>query len=281
MFTDTENTKIQSVPVKFREADLSLYPPSNWPDFEYWFFATIREDEIKGERIYLPVIWTAYYKNVCNYGNDKNAIKVLQNFLNTLDTAKKYFAIVQFDDGILNDISHLDIKVFSMAGGRKDYGLPLICQPHAIKFNNKRDIFCSFVGRITNPIRQEIVNAYTGKQGYNVSINNHSLPDYCRILSRSVFSLCPRGYSATSFRIMEAIEQGSIPVYVSDEFYEPHGVDFNTYGIKIHTFDYRDIDKILHSISKEEIEAKQKMLPEIFERLYSFAGNKKLILENI
>lgn len=280
MVTDTQNNKIQSVPFIFRKEDIHPYPADNIPSGEYWFSQKIKDEDIKGDRIYLPVSWTAFYKQA-NYGNNKDLLKVLQNFLNTLDTSKKYFTIIGWDDGILNDISHLDIKVFSMAGGRKDYGLPLICQPHAIKFNNKKDIFCSFVGRITNPIRQEIVNAYTGKEGYYVSTKAHALPDYCRILSRSIFTLAIRGYSATSFRIMEAIEYGSIPVYVSDLFYEPHGIDFNTYGVKINSSDYKDIDKVLRSINKEEIEAKQKMLPEIFERLYSFEGNRKLILENL
>lgn len=277
---DKDGNKIQSVPFIFRKPDNHLYPEDNWPDFEYWLSQNIKEDETKGDRIYLPILFTSFYKS-CSYGRNKSMVNILQNFLNTLDKNKKYWTCVQWDDGILNDISHLDIKVFSMAGGRKDYGLPLICQPHRLVFNNKKDIFCSFVGRITNPIRQEIVNAYTGKEGYYVSTKAHALPDYCRVLSRSVFTLAIRGYSATSFRIMEAIEYGSIPVYVSDLFYEPHGIDFNTYGIKIHSSDYRNIDKILRSISKEEIEYKQKMLPEIFERLYSFEGNRKLILENL
>lgn len=270
-----------SIPFLFRSPDHNLYPVDNYKDSECWLAENIKDEEIKSDRIYLRIFWTSFYKNNCNYGNDKNGIKILQNYLDTLDTSKRYFTIISWDDGILNDISHLDIKVFSMAGGRKDYGLPLICQPHKILFDNKKDIFCSFVGRITNPIRQEIVNAYTGKEGYYVSTKNHSLPEYCRVLSRSVFTLAIRGYSATSFRIMEAIEYNSIPVYVSDLFYEPHGVEFNSYGIKIHSSDYKNIDEILRSISKEEIEAKQKGLSEIFGRLYSFEGNKKLILENI
>lgn len=274
-------SKIQPVPFIFRKPDNHLYPVDNWPDFEYWFSQNVNDEEIKGDRIYLPVLFTSFYKTA-NYGENKSVVNILQNFLNTLDRTKKYFCVCQWDNGILNNISHLDIKVFSMAGGRKDYGLPLIAQPHKLIFNNnKKDIFCSFVGRITNPIRQEIVNAYTGKSGYYVSTNHHHLPDYCRILARSIFTLAIRGYSATSFRIMEAIEMGSIPVYVSDLFYEPHGIDFNTYGIKIHSSDYKDIDRILKSISNKEIEEKQKMLPEIFEKYYSFEGCKKLILENI
>lgn len=276
----TNESKIQSVPFIFRKPDIHLYPSDNWPDFEYWFYENLKDEEIIGDRIYLPILFTSFYK-MANYGENKSMVNILQNFLNTVDKSKKYFSVCQWDNGVINDISHLDIKVFSMAGGRKDYGLPLIAQPHRILFNNKRDIFCSFVGRITNPIRQEIVNAYAGKKDYFISIKPHSLPDYCSILSRSVFSLAPRGYSATSFRIMEAIEYNSIPVYISDEFYEPHGVDFNFYGVKIHSQDVTHIDEILRSISWDEINTKRERLSYIFDTLYSFLGNKKLILQNL
>ena len=36
------------------------------------------------------------------------------------------------------------------------------------------------------------------------------------LLQRSEFTLCPRGYGRTSFRLYEAIQQRSIPIYVHD-----------------------------------------------------------------
>jgi len=274
-------SKIQSVPFIFRKEDVSLYPADNYPSAEYWFSQNIKEDDIIGERVYLPIGFTQFYKNVCDYGNNKLGIKILQDFLDKLDTSKKYFCICQYDDGILNDISHLDIKVFSMAGGRKDYGLPLIAQPHRLKFNNKRDIFCSFVGRITNPIRQEIVNAYIGKQGYFVSTKAHSLPDYCEILSRSIFCLCCRGYGANSFRIQESLEYGAIPVWISDEYVPIHNLDFNIFGVVI-PFELKlQIDDILKSFSTESIIKMQNNGRYVLENYFTFEANKKLILENI
>jgi hypothetical protein len=280
MFTDIEDIKIQSVPALFKQPDHSFYPSDNYPCFEYWLYENLRPYEIKGERIYLPVIWTAYFKDA-NYGNDKNKIDILQMFLNSLDTNKKYFTIVQYDDNILNDISHLDIKVFSMAGGRKDYGLPLICQPHAIKFNNQRDIFCSFVGRITNPIRQKIVDAYTGKQGYYVSTNNHSLPEYCRILSRSVFGLTPMGYGINAFRTQECLEYGAIPIIVSNELLPIHDLNFEDFGYWVKPENIDKLDSLLRSRSDEEIKIKQANGKFVFDNYFTFEANKKLILENL
>ena len=273
-------SKIQSVPFIFRKHDTHCYPEDNFPCAEYWFSQNIKDEEIKGDRIYLPVTWTQFYKE-CNYGNDKNKLKLLQSVLDKLDTSKKYFTIIGWDDGILNDISHLDIKVFSMAGGRKDYGLPLICQPHKITFNNQRDIFCSFVGRITNPIRQEIVNAYAGKEGYYVSTMPHALPDYCRILARSVFSLCCRGYGSNSFRIQESIEYGALPIWISDSFVPIHDLNFEDFGYLVENKDVGKLDSFLRSIPKKEIELKQSRLKDVFENYFTFEANKKLILENI
>ena len=33
----------------------------------------------------------------------------------------------------------------------------------------------------------------------------------------SLFSLCPRGYGPTSFRLYESIQLGSIPVYIAED----------------------------------------------------------------
>ena len=274
-------SKIEKVPFVFRMPDHNEYPKGNTPDAECWFSQNIKTQDIKGERIYLNVLWTSFYKNNCNYGNDKRALRILQEWLGRLDTSKKYFTIIGWDDGIINDISHLDIKVFSMAGGIKDYGLPLICQSHKISFNVERDIFASFTGRITHPLRHQMIEALKGKNGYYISTQHHEIPSYCSVMARSVFTLAPRGYSATSFRIMEALEMGSIPVYVSDIFYEPHGVDFDTYGVKIPLSQIKDIDKILRSISEEEIKRKQGVLKGFFDKYYTFESNKKLILENL
>lgn len=279
MITETIS-KIESVPFVFRMPERHLYPEDNFPDFEYWFYLNVKSEDIIGERIYLPILFTAFYKT-CDYGNNKTILNILQNFLNTLDRKKKYFVICQWDDSIINDISHLDIKVFSMAGGRKDYGLPLICKPHQISFNVSRDIFASFVGRITHPIRTEIIKSCKGKNGFYVSVSSHKIPSYCSVMARSVFTLCPRGYSQNSFRIMEAIEMGSIPVWISESFLPIHDLDFNTFGVTIKSEDVGRIEEILRSFSDEEIKAKQAMLPDVFDKYFSFPANKKLILANI
>jgi hypothetical protein len=171
-----------------------------------------------------------------------------------------------------------------MSGKPCDYPLPLLCKPHILGTPVRdKDIFCSFVGRITHPLREQML-AYLPlgvKNRYYTSTYNHNLKDYCDVLARSVFALAPRGYGENSFRISEALQFSAIPVYLSDRFHEGHNVDFSTYGVKIEAKDVRRVDEILSAITPDEIRVKQSKLKHVYDELYSFEGNKQKILANL
>src|SRR5688500_8196772 len=88
--------KIQPVPVQFRQKHPFPYPEDNKLEFERWFHDTLKPEEIKGDRIYLPVFWTAYWLK-SGYGNRPRERQALQAFVNALDRNKKYFTICQYD----------------------------------------------------------------------------------------------------------------------------------------------------------------------------------------
>lgn len=149
---------------------------------------------------------------------------MLQRYVDSLPRNKAYFSICQYDDGPMVDFKDLDIKIFGMSGGRIDYPIPLLCQPHKYEFPGiKKDIFCSFVGGDTHPIRRELVKELEGKEGYYVTLKKHSLEDYCKILARSVFALAPRGYGRSSFHIAESLHYDATPIYISNDFVLPYG----------------------------------------------------------
>lgn len=255
------------------------YPPNNKIIFEEWFasrWSAIIQDGVN--RIYLPVFWTSYYVNN-NYGKDQKALSELQTFINSLDKSKKYFTILQYDDGILNDISGLDIKVFGSGGGRIDYPIPLLTMPHPYTFDVRMDVFCSFAGGMTHPIRKDLMNRYSFK--YFMHKKPIPIDNYCQLLARSRFHFCPRGYGKTSFRICESLQFGAIPVYISDEFILPYHKDFNEYGVLIPSSEIRNIDRILKAIPQHEIEKKQERGRKAYQELYSYEGCRKLIIENI
>lgn len=268
------NNTVQ-VPDQFRPKHPFAYPGDNDTEFERWFMQNYKG--VENGRTYLPIMWTAYYCIADKNRNRTGAIASLQKFLDHLDKSKKYFTIVQYDDGILNKLGHLDIKVFSMSGKPMDYALPLTCKDHEIlKGDIKKTIPVSFIGRNTHAIRSEILKLK--QPGWLISDRVRTMREFCTILAQSVFTLCPRGYGPTSFRIKEAMQYGSIPVYISDEFIEPHGIDFNTYGVKITTDQVKDLSKILSEVNVTE---KQLAVKEIYEKWFTFEANKQVIESNI
>lgn len=277
--------RIAHIAPEFRPREHHIYPEKNDPSFEEWFYQnySIQTDTV--ERYYLPVWWTAYLKNN-NYAQDKESIIRLQNVINGLPKDRKYWSCCQYDDGPIVDLSGIDIKMFSMAGEPNHYTLPLICHPHSFRYpTEKRDIFCSFIGRMTHPLRIQLLGAVSkvrnDHKDYYISSYPHPTSEYCRILSKSVFSLCPRGYSANSFRIMESMQYGAIPVWISDKFLIPHKIDFEEFGVLIKPDEIYRIDKILNGFSDMEIYEKHEAVKHYYENYYTFKKNKALIIKNL
>lgn len=262
-------------PIEFRVKQNFSYPEDNKHEFERWFYDNTQPDEITG-RTYLPVFWTAYW---CNngYGFKEKSRNNLQRFVDSLPRDKKYFTICQYDDGPIVDFKDLDIVVFGMSGGRIDYPIPLLCQPHGYKFDCQRDIFASFVGGDTHPIRKQLVEQFAGKKDCYVTMKKLPMKEYCNILARSVFALCPRGYGKSSFRIAEAIHYGAIPVYVSDEFVFPYNHIFHGLATTIENNVYDFIKG--YSVPGRIDQCNEAL--QTFKHLYTYEGCKQKILQEV
>jgi hypothetical protein len=118
-----------------------IYPPKNTQIFEEYFLNRFLLENPKTNRIYLPIQWTSYYHS------KKINLNGLQNFLYDLPKNEKYFTIVQWDDNIMNDVNHLDLKIFAQGGNGlykdKSYAIPLNCVFTSVN-SLKKDIFASF-----------------------------------------------------------------------------------------------------------------------------------------
>lgn len=262
--------------MNFKEPIRVIYPPNNFKLFEQWFDESYKW--CNTDRELLPVYFNGFYVNN-NYGNDLEARKELQSFLYSLDRNKKWFTIIQYDDSILDDVSHLDLLRFEMS---KNIGvpIPLLCQPHPYKFIGGKKWFGSFVGSRTHPIRNNL-ESLKGKEGYYISFEFGDIETYCRVLHESMFSLCPRGYGANSFRIAESIQFGSIPVYISNEFILPFNIDFEEFGVLIKEEDAGIIHEILSNIEPEEVIRKQDRLKEVYEKYYTYEGCFSQIIKHL
>lgn len=239
--------EVWQVPEKFRPRSKLIYPrhqtgPGLETEIENRLVAI--KDQIKTDLIYCPIKWTAFY---CNNGfGSEESKKEMQNYINTLPKDKKFFTVVQYDDGIMVDFPNC--LVFS-AGGKPDDAIPipLLCDPHKIEGEVQKDIPISFIANLdTHPIRQEIAKAMYGKEYCYIA--RHYGDKYVEMIRRSYFTICPRGYGKTSFRMYEAIQLGTIPVYISDEAWLPHPETMKRYYFDSNWFKPEPILQGLYAI---------------------------------
>lgn len=268
---------------EFRPRNILEYPPGNKQTFEEYFFDEYTKSNINMNRIYIPIFWTNYY--ICkNYG--KGDLSKLQSVLDSLDRSKKYFTIIQYDDNILNDLKDLDILIFAQGGygiyKEKSYVIPLNCQSNNQIDTCEKDIFASFVGRITHPIRNLIFKEFGNKKDYFIS-DPIDYKSYKNIMSRSIFSLCPRGYGLTSFRICESLQVGSIPVYIYDEDFIPFEdeIDFERACVLITENKIDSIESILSNILEEKISDMREYGEYIYNNYYRYESLYNRVIEKI
>lgn len=267
-----------TVPAQYKVKHPSRYPEDNEVEFERWFGENWTEED-RRSREYLPIYWTGYFVRH-RYGRDHSAKQSLQRFINSLNRNKQYYSILQYDSGPLIKLPG-NIKLFAMSGPVIHYPIPLICQPHRYEPEGFRDIFANFLGGLTHPIRKRLLSYYSNKSGYMVTNHKRSMAEFCGILSRSVFTLCPRGFGESSFRIQEALQYGSIPVYISDKFIFPGNIDFNEYGVVVNHNDVMRLHDILSSFTDQEIKQKQERGRVVYQEIFTYEGCKKLILNNL
>jgi hypothetical protein len=260
-------------PIIFKQIINTVYPYENLIEFERWFDMNYIDNNYN--RKYLDIYWCSYQVNN-NYGNDLEAINKLQIYIDSLPRNEKYFTISQYDNGVGVDFKDLDVLQFNMS---KNIGIPipLLCMQHSYKHDGSKNIFASFIGTHTHPIREKVFNI-TNKE-YYISDKEHNTHDFCNVIARSIFGLCPRGYGFNSFRIMENMQYGTIPVYISDEFIIPFDLDFSEYGILIPECDADNIEKILKSYTPLQIIDMQDKCKQVYQEYYTYAGALNKIMK--
>jgi len=271
---------ICEVPLKFLPNYKSNYPcytlGKNMEEICYEYFSLFK-DKIVSDYIYLPIFWTSYYVTH-DYANN---IDELYDWLSTLDKTKKYFTIVQYASGIYVKNFDLNILVFSAGGGglniknsstsrevtyyglnrhiffgnKGNYDLPLICLPLFPSINLNKDIFCSFMGRFdTHKCRIDMKNILINNVNFKF-FDSINFEEYKNIINRSVFTLAPRGYGYTSFRIYEAIAGNSIPIYIwEDKKILPYSdiINWDDIAVIINSNEISELPNILEKINIEE-----------------------------
>ena len=125
----------------------------------------------------------------------------------------------------------------------------------------KRDLLYNFVGAPTSAVRERLLAHQAPEDAlvretlnYNHSrwANDEVVTDYTQILTRSRFTLCPRGVGTSSYRLFETMRVGSVPVIFSDELVLPEGPDWTACSVRIAEKDAHKTESILREIKNAE-----------------------------
>lgn len=149
-----------------------------------------------------------------------------------------------------------------------------------------KDIVCSFIGDPNaHPTRKvleklshldKFVIILRRRDFYNVSEEQQKIwrKEYNDVLSRSQFSLCPRGFGAGSFRFWESLQAGAIPIVISDDGLLPEGFDWSTCTIKIGEHEFIKNPLIaLEKIKSIDQTTEQSMRNLCFQAYNMFSGD--------
>lgn len=269
--------KILQVPKRFSPENRVAYPPHQTsPQLEDQaeMFFMKNAQNIQTDLVYCPIKWTAYHIQH-DYGKER--VK-LQQYVNSLPKNQKYFTVVQYDDGLLVDFP--ECVVFS-AGGKphNSIPIPLVCDRH-IRRNLPKKYTASFMGNVkTHPIREKMVEAL--KEYNDIYIGSGSTENFMDITEQSYFSLCPRGYGKTSFRLFEAMNLGAVPVYLFDDPWIPfqNKVDWDEFCLFSEEDEVDSLVKYMRSIIKdtEKYESMRENAIVMSETLFNYKGTFEVI----
>lgn len=258
---------------------------------EEYFYSYIVNNKISLNRNYIDIFWTNIY---CNAAAGKDNLINIQQIINMLDQNLKYFTICQHDDGPFEHLPS-DTLIFS-AGGNRVAGniipIPLICSKIQNEFINETKTFlCSFVGSPTHPIRNQLLSQWGNDENFIFAMQEHwmevipkkNLSLFKALTSKSKFTLCPRGYGKTSFRLYECMQLGSVPVYVSDSHYLPwtDKLDWSEFCVLIKPDQINDLKEILSSYSDKQIEKMVQTAHKLYDEYFSMEGMCKQIASKL
>ena len=143
---------------------------------------------------------------------------------------------------------------------------------------------------MTHPIRQELLSAVHDKSGvliqafeWQETVSDKKADLFKYITQRSIFSLCPRGYGATSYRLYESIQLGAIPVYVSDKHLLPWNDEINWEDFCI-IIKPKDIEKVIEltlGITNNKVKIMQKNLENIWKNYFSIESSCRHIAKKL
>ena len=219
-------------------------------------------------RLYIPALWTNFQVVKWPKLTMKNMLAALTQFVKTHPNEKGYFTVVQHDDGPFLKLPP-NTCIYGACNGH--IPLPLIYEDESNTLTNlsinaksfsERNILCSFVGSITQNVRNVCINKLSNKPGFDftvpkngwtISVDKSNQSTFIEKTLDSKFALAPRGYGRSSFRFFEILQLGCIPIYVWDDHeWLPYKslIDYSKVCISIHVSKIDTLPEILENIDE-------------------------------
>lgn len=174
-----------------------------------------------------------------------------------------YITVSQNDDGLAqkDGLRKLDNVLFLSSGGIGHVPIPLLKQEESRLEHNvpmkDRKWLLSFAGTLANgPIRKQM-HEYL-KEKANETYNFYVGSDWRNIMKESCVSLTPRGTGRTSYRLMEILQAGFIPVHIYDDLpWVPYPKIFSNFGFSVSIDDLPNFLHSLQNMSYEDLEQRE------------------------
>jgi hypothetical protein len=221
-------------------------------------------------RIYIPVMWTD-----CALARKRSQ---MQAVLDSLDPNFAYFTVLQMARGFqhpelgLTVPPGIDLLLFASGGDTplvKTIPIPLLKEelsPNGME----KEYQVTFQGTLeTHWVRNALYKLYENHPTFTFMDNKE---DWKEVIERSNFTLSPRGYGSTSFRMYEALQLGSIPIYVWDEekWLPYQGViDWNDFAIVIEASKISELGRIVAQADTSKMQGALTKVQHMFT--YSYA----------
>ena len=275
----------------------ACYPPHHTGlHLEEYFIERFLSENLKSKRKLIPVHWTAVYNYKAKEGFGKDTPNgklrnLLQEYLNSLDPTDEYFVVCTHDDAPSEKLPP-NTKVFAAGGNASkiDVAIPLTCGPHTNINDKLKTIPISFVGSVTHNIRYKLLNEINQKPGVFINAMNWSeniaqdkIKLFKEVTETSIFSLCPRGYGATSYRLYEAMQLGAIPVYISNKHLLPWSdeLDWKKFCVIVEEKEILGITNRLLNFKSRIVRNMQEELMTVWKNHFSIEASYKHIVKRV
>jgi len=226
-----------------------------------------------------------YFEKIVTFARDNPTQRLL--YINMHPFFRAPLLLRQHRNVVVADVSlatferNLNPNTISMPA------LPIVAARSAPR--GLRPIMASFQGVDSHPVRHLlgrianrktiIVNFVQGDHhaGKIDALNGKTDPDYEQLMVNSNFALVPRGDALFSYRFLEALSFGCVPIVISDGWILPFDrlVPWDRICLRVHTDAIPHLPQILSSLTPEDIIMRQEIVISTY-RLY-FLSLKTII----